>query len=177
MIIVIRAFSRCFKKWHTMSISKFLCHVRRYLNCASQIAFISNQNPGYVIGEQMLLAFLDPQRQTMKTCNVCHIIHKHNSMYVPIIVLNHALPESLLPCCIPELDLKWSKGAGMEKREKTQIIHSLCQQNTNSTLRIRSFLRPRVLFPWASFRKTFKGDQMACAHHFNVLEKKDVKLT
>lgn len=41
----------------------------------------------------------------MKTSNVGHIIHKHNGVYIPIVVLHHALSEALLSCCIPQLDL------------------------------------------------------------------------
>lgn len=128
MIVVIGILSGCFKQRHAVSIGKFLGHVRRYLNCTSQITFISHQNPGYIIGEQVLLAFFNPQWQTMKTGNVCHVVHKHDRVDVPIIVLHHALPESLLPGCIPELDL-----------EKEKILLTHASNNVVLTLRQRSY--------------------------------------
>lgn len=101
MVIVIGVLGRGFKQWHAMSVSKLLGQVRGHLNSTSQVTFISNQNPWYIIGKKVLFAFLYPGWQTVEAGNICHIIHKHHSVHIPVVVLHHALPEALLACSIP----------------------------------------------------------------------------
>lgn len=84
-----------------MSVSKLLGQVRGHLNCTSQVTFVANQNPWYITGKKVLFALLYPGGQAVETGNVCHVIHKHHSVDVPVVVLHHALPEALLACSVP----------------------------------------------------------------------------
>lgn len=109
VVIIIGVFSRGLKQRHTVCVSKLLCQVCGHLNGASQVTFISNQNSRYVICQQVLFAFLYPRWQAVEAGHVGHVIHKDDSMHISIVVLNHALPEPLLSCCVPQLDLEGGK--------------------------------------------------------------------
>lgn len=84
-----------------MRIGKLLGQVRGYLNSISQVTFIANKNPWYIAGKEVLFAFLYPRGQTVKAGHVGHIVHKHDRVDVPVIVLHHTLPEALLARRIP----------------------------------------------------------------------------
>lgn len=105
VVIIIGVFSRGLKQRHTVCVSKLLCQVCGHLNGASQVTFISHQNSRYVICQQMLFAFLYPRWQAVEAGHVGHVIHKDHSMHVPVVVLDHALPEPLLSRSVPQLDL------------------------------------------------------------------------
>lgn len=105
VVVIIGVFSRGLKQRHTVCVCKLLCQVCGHLNGASQVTFISHQDARYVICQQMLFAFLYPRWQAVEASHVGHVIHKDDSMHVPVVVLHHALPEPLLPCSVPQLDL------------------------------------------------------------------------
>lgn len=105
VVIIIGVFSRGLKQRHTVCVSKLLCQVCGHLNGTSQVTFISHQNSRYVICQQMLFAFLYPRWQAVEAGHVGHVIHKDDSMHVPVVVLDHALPEPLLSRSVPQLDL------------------------------------------------------------------------
>lgn len=105
VVIIIGVFSRGLKQRHTVCVSKLLCQVCGHLNGTSQVTFISNQDARYVTCQQVLLAFLNPRWQAVEAGHVGHVIDKDDSVHVPVVVLNHALPEPLLSCSVPQLDL------------------------------------------------------------------------
>lgn len=120
MVVVIGVLGRGFEQRHAVSVSKLLGQVRGHLNSASEVTFIANQNPWDVIGKKVLLALLYPGGQAVEAGNVCHVVHKHHGVHVPVVVLHHALPEALLACSVPQLDLKMGRGA-QEKWFITQV--------------------------------------------------------
>lgn len=126
MVIVIGVLGRGFKQWHAVSVSKLLGQVRGHLNSTPQVTLISNQNPWDIIGKQVLFALLYPGGQAVETGNVCHVIHKHHSVYIPVVVLHHALPEALLASSVPQLYLKIERGG------EGKMVYSQ-QNNTNNT--------------------------------------------
>lgn len=53
----------------------------------------------------MLLALFDPGREAVEAGSVGDVIDKDNSVHVAVVVLHHGLPETLLACSVPQLDL------------------------------------------------------------------------
>lgn len=105
MVIVIGVLSGGLKQRHTVCVGKLLGQVCGHLNGASQVTLISNQDARYVVCQQVLLALLYPGRQAVEAGHVGHVIHEDDSMHIPVVVLDHALPEALLPRGVPQLDL------------------------------------------------------------------------
>lgn len=112
MVIVIGVLGRGLKQRHAVGVSKLLGQVRGHLNGVPQVTLIPHQNPWDVIGQQVLFALLYPGGQALETGHVCHVVHKHHGVDVPVVVLHHALPEALLAGCVPQLDLQTERGEG-----------------------------------------------------------------
>lgn len=112
VVIVTGALGRGLKQWHAVGVSKLLGQVRGHLNRTAQVTLVANQDPWGVTGQEVLLALLYPGGQAVEAGNVCHVVHEHHGVHVPVVVLHHALPEALLARSVPQLDLQTHTGTG-----------------------------------------------------------------
>lgn len=105
VVTVIGVLGGGLKQRHTVCVGKLLGQVCGHLDGASQVTLVSDQDARYVACQQVLLALLYPGRQAVEAGHVRHVIHEDDSVHVPVVVLDHALPEALLPRGVPQLDL------------------------------------------------------------------------
>ena len=99
---------RCLKQWHVVRVSKFLSQICVNSNTLNHITFIAHKNAGNVLVQVMAVTLLNPCWHVFKRGHLGHVIHKDNSMNVPVIMLDHGLAESLLTSRVPQLQLKQS---------------------------------------------------------------------
>lgn len=96
---------RCLKQRHGVGVCELLSQVRVYLHGVLEVTLVSDQDPGYLCAQCMLLALFDPSREAVEAGSVGDVIDKDNSVHVAVVVLHHGLPETLLACSVPQLDL------------------------------------------------------------------------
>lgn len=113
--LAVRVLCRCLKHGHGVGVGELLRHVRAHLDGVLEVALVSNQDPGYLCAQRVLLALLDPGREAAEAGGVGNVVDEDNSVHVAVVVLHHGLPEALLTCSVPQLDLwggtvwKWIK--------------------------------------------------------------------
>ena len=71
----------------------------------SEVAFVAHQDAGHHGAHRVPATLTDPLGEALKRGQAGHVVHKDDGVYVAVIVLYHALPEALLPGCVPYLQL------------------------------------------------------------------------
>lgn len=61
--------------------------------------------PGDFLSKGVLPALFCPGSQAAEAGRACDIVYKEHSVDVTIVVLHHGLSETLLSCCVPQLEL------------------------------------------------------------------------
>lgn len=61
--------------------------------------------PGDFLSKGVLPALFCPGSKAAEAVWACDIVYKEHSVDVPIVVLHHGLSETLLSCCVPQLEL------------------------------------------------------------------------
>lgn len=102
--------SRGLKKRHGVGVCELLRHVCAHLDGVLEVALVPHQDPWNLGAQSVLLALLDPGREAAEAGGVGDIVDKDDSVHVAVVVLHHGLPEALLACSVPQLDL-WRGGA------------------------------------------------------------------
>lgn len=116
--------SRCLKQGQRVGVSELLRHVCAHLDGLLQVTLVSNYDPGYLSAQCMLLAFLNPGWEAAEAGSIGNIVDEHNSMHIAVVVLHHGLPEALLTCSVPQLDL-WGDSGEMDQIPNTQTHNEL----------------------------------------------------
>lgn len=106
----LRTLSRRLKQRHGVGVGELLRHFRAHLSGVAQVALVAHKDPRHLVAERVLSAFLDPRREAAETRRARHVVHKHHGVHVSVVVLHHALTETLLTSCVPQLDLKEREG-------------------------------------------------------------------
>ncbi|KAG7214492.1 hypothetical protein INR49_023004 [Caranx melampygus] len=107
-----QALSRRLKKHHAVDFgevhSLLLTHLPYSPRRVTEITLVTHQEPG------VLPALFCPGNQSTEAGRTGDIINKEDGMGVSIVVLHHGLPEALLSCRVPQLELmeeerKWRR--------------------------------------------------------------------
>lgn len=93
------------KQGHGVGVGELLRHICAHLDGVLQVALVSDQDPRYLCAQRVLLALLDPRREAAEAGSIGDIVDEDNSVHVAVVVLHHGLPEALLTCSVPQLDL------------------------------------------------------------------------
>ena len=96
---------RRLKQGQGVGVSKLLCHVCAHLDGLLEVTLVSNYDPGYLGAQCVLLALLNPGWEAAEAGSIGNIVDEHNSVHIAVVVLHHGLPEALLTCSVPQLDL------------------------------------------------------------------------
>lgn len=115
---------RGLKQGQGVCVSKLLRHVCAHLDGLLEVTLVPNYDPGYLGAQCMLLAFLNPGWEAAEAGSIGNIVDEHNSMHIAVVVLHHGLPEALLTCSVPQLDL-WGDSVEMDQMPNTQTNNEL----------------------------------------------------
>lgn len=96
---------RRLKQRHGVAVGELLRQVSAHLHRVVKVALVAHQDAGHLAAQGVLLALLDPRRQAAETGRVGHVVDEDHGVHVAVVVLHHGLPEALLACCVPQLDL------------------------------------------------------------------------
>lgn len=74
-----------------------------------QVTFVSHDDARHQGPHGVFAALFDPLRDAFEGWQIGHVIHKDDGVNAAVVVLHHALPETLLTRGVPNLQLE--KGA------------------------------------------------------------------
>ena len=77
--------------------------------------------PGDVLPEGVPPALFYPGGEAAEAGRAGDIIHKEHSVDVAIVVLHHGLTETLLSCCVPQLELVVVREEGGTRGESERL--------------------------------------------------------
>lgn len=104
--LTVGVLGRRLEKRHGVRVRELLRHVRAHLHRVLQVALVPHQDPGDLCAQRVLLALLDPGGEAAEAGGVGHVVDEDDGVHVAVIVLDHGLPEALLACSVPQLDLE-----------------------------------------------------------------------
>lgn len=116
------------KQRHGVRVGKLLCRLGAHLGCVAKVTLVAHQDARHLLPQRVLLALLNPRRKASEAGGVSDVVDKDDSVYVPVVVLDHALPEALLTCSVPQLHLQ--EMSMMKKDNRTRDRTGLRRANT-----------------------------------------------
>lgn len=98
---------RRLKQLHLVALSKAQRHVSAHGNRAWRtVTLVSNENAWEILARIVHVTLGHPLSQVFKGCDFCYIVDKDYTVHIAIVVRHHALAETLLASCVPDLQLK-----------------------------------------------------------------------
>lgn len=110
--------------------------------------------PGDFLSKGVLPTLFCPGSQAAEAGWACDIIYKEHSVDVTIVVLYHGLSETLLSCCVPQLELVVrEKNKGRGKRKWMNLKAEMREKCGNNPLTRRKTCRETCNVPLRGKRK------------------------
>lgn len=109
MLLLSRVLGRSLKQWEVVAVGETLGGRRGDLAAVPQVTLVAHHDAGYQRPNRVLAALLNPLRDTLEGAEAGHVVYKDDGMDVAVVVLHHAVPETLLTCCVPDLQLAQQK--------------------------------------------------------------------
>lgn len=105
-VSVTRVLGRRLEHRHGVRVSELLGRFGAHLGRMAKVALVAHQDARHLLAQRVLLALLDPRRKAPEAGSVGDVVDEDDGVDVPVVVLDHALPETLLTCSIPQLHLQ-----------------------------------------------------------------------
>lgn len=103
--LAVRAFGRGQVKRHALSICKsphlFTSDFPPDAGTLQQVTLVAHQDTRHLLAQRIPPALLQPQGQVTEAGRIGHVEDQHDGMHTAIVLLHHALTESLLACRVP----------------------------------------------------------------------------
>lgn len=103
---------RCLKQRHLVRVGKALSRAGAHRYPVSDVTLVADENARDVLAQIVGAAFLNPARQALKRRHFGDVVHEDDRVDISIVMLDHALAESLLPCSVPDLKLSKENNVG-----------------------------------------------------------------
>lgn len=93
------------KQGEVIAVSQALGEWHGHLQTVSQVTLVAHHDAWHRGADRMPAALVDPFWDALEGWEAGHVVHKDDSMDAAVVVLHHALPEALLTCRVPYLQL------------------------------------------------------------------------
>lgn len=104
-----RVFGRRLEQREAVAVSKTLRSRGGDLPAVPQVTLVAHHDARHHGPHRVSAALLDPLWDALEGGEAGHVVHEDDSMDAAVVVLHHALPEALLTCRVPDLQLTQQK--------------------------------------------------------------------
>ena len=102
---------------HVVVLRKLLSHVRGHDLPVGDVTLVGDQDSGNIGRQGVPVTLVHPGREVLEGAELCHVVHEDHGVDVAVVVLDHALAETLLSRSVPQLKLQIKQTVkGMRKR-------------------------------------------------------------
>ena len=99
---------RRLKQLHLVTLGKAQRHVGAHGDSTRRtIALVPDKNARQILAWVVHVAFGHPLCKVFEGGDFRYVVDKDHAVHIAIVVRHHALPETLLPSCVPDLQLKY----------------------------------------------------------------------
>lgn len=116
MLLLGRLLGRRLKQRVVVAVGEELGRRCGHLPQLPQIALVSHDDAGHQWPHRVAAALLDPLRDAFEGGEAGDVVHKDDGVDAAVVVLHHALAETLLTCCVPNLQLEEKHKQGFKKK-------------------------------------------------------------
>lgn len=109
MLFLGRVFSRRLKKREVIAVGEALGRGGGDLPAVPQVTLVAHHDAWNHGPHRVPAALVDPLWDALEGGEARHVIHEDDGVDAAVVVLHHASPETLLTCCVPDLQLKQQK--------------------------------------------------------------------
>ncbi len=109
MFLLSRVFGWSLKQREVVAVGKTLGGRRGDLPAVPQVTLVAHHDAGHQGPHRVTAALLYPLGDALEGAEAGHVVHENDGMDAAVVVLHHALPETLLTCRVPDLQLARQK--------------------------------------------------------------------
>lgn len=105
MFLLSRILGWRLKQREVVAVGKTLCSWSGDLPAVPQVTLVAHHDARHLGPHRVSATLLNPLRDAFEGGEAGHVVHEDDSMDAAVVVLHHALPETLLTRCVPDLQL------------------------------------------------------------------------